>query len=677
MTDGQRRPVGGFLRPSLDRPHTRLSMRGHAKREAIENVTEDGTVMCGICGLVERAPMNGGPAHHPGEAVRLMESALAHRGPDDAGHARGHGFEFGFRRLAILDLTGGNQPLASEDGAVTTVMNGEIYNFRELRVELEKAGHRFRTGTDAEVLPHLYEEYGIDGLKRLRGMFALAVWDSRRETVYLARDPFGIKPLYYAESSVGLLFSSEIRSLLASRLIAPEIRSDALWLYFTFQYVPDPMTLLAGVHKVPPGHYLRWRRGQSDIVAYGAPRGEDWASGEASGPDHLYAGRILEALRDSVQAHLLSDVPVGAYLSSGVDSSLVAALIRARQPVKTFSIGFEGVAPHLDELPVARETAARLETDHHEIRVTARDYETHLLDIVASQEEPVADPSAPALWFLAREARRHVTVVLSGEGADELFGGYPIYHEPLSLAPFGRLSPGLRAALGRVGLRLPTGLPGKSLLERQATPLAERFIGNAYLFSEAEKAQLLTEVPPAHRVPPTTVTGRLYQQVEHLDDTGRMQWIDLNLWLPGDILMKADKMSMAHALELRVPFLDREVFRVAVGLPLAQRVRRGITKYALRQAAAEVLPETIAHRPKLGFPVPYRQWLTGPLQPFVQDLLESSGGTEVDVRYARRLLTVEVPGSAGAARKFWAVLTFLLWRRAVWQEQGLLAACDE
>ncbi|MDA8194132.1 MAG: asparagine synthase (glutamine-hydrolyzing) [Thermaerobacter sp.] len=613
--------------------------------------------MCGICGIVPPP----GDAVDPFVLGRMMQ-AMIHRGPDDAGQWVGGGQALGFRRLSILDLAGGRQPMANESGSVVSVVNGEIYNYRELRDELRRRGHRLHSNSDAEVVPHLFEEGGIAGLTaRLRGMFALALVDRATETLYLVRDHFGIKPLYYSQSGGGLWFASEIKSLLASGRVKPELDLSSLWNYLSFQYVPEPGTMFAGIQKLPPAHYLAFRRGTASLTRYwqAAFRPDDrWTL-----PDLALA--IEERLRDSVRRHMVSDVPRGAYLSSGIDSSAVVALLREREPVDTFSIGFSGRHGEINELSLAAQTAQQLGTRHHEVIVTAERYQAELPRIIRAQEDPIADPSAPALYFLAEEARRYVTVVLSGEGADELFAGYPIYHEPYALRPFAWLPAGMRAAVGRWALRLPPGLKGRGYLERGAEPLEHRFIGNAKMFSDPEKRALLTPAATARATPAAwELTAPYWAPTTGLDPVTRMQTVDCHTWLPGDILMKADKMSMAHSLELRVPFLDVQVFELAATVPERYKVAGGTTKYALREALRPLLPEPLASRPKLGFPIPIRRWIGHEMREFVRDQFASADVLYFNRAMLRDILEAEGPTVINRDRKLWTILVFLLWHRA-------------
>lgn len=614
--------------------------------------------MCGICGVVEPRERS----VDPGALTRMMD-AMAHRGPDDAGVFTRGPVGVGFRRLSILDLAGGHQPMRGEDGQVVSVVNGEIYNYRELREELAARGHRFVSENDAEVVPHLYEEWGIDGVSRLRGMFALAIRDERQDRLYLARDHFGIKPLYYARVGETLLFASEIRSLLASGHLRPSLDAQAVWHYFTFQYVPDPLTMFSGIYRLPPAHYLLFQNGALSLHRYWQLAFHPEASRSFASLAQT-AETIQETLRDSVRRHMVSDVPRGAYLSSGIDSSLVVALMREREDVRTFSIGFSGNHREVNELAAARRIAQALGTEHHEVEVAPREYQDLFPRIVAAQEEPIADPSAPALYFLAREARRHVTVILSGEGSDELFGGYPIYREPGALRPFEWMPAGLRGMVGRVAEALPPGMKGRGYLERGARLLERRFIGNARMFTDDEKRGFLRIADVDGIQDPYSVTDPHYAASARLDAVARMQTVDCHTWLPGDILMKADKMSMAHSLELRVPFLDVAVFEVAARLPVEFRVGRGTTKLALREAARGLLPDEVVTRPKLGFPIPVREWIAADLHDFIRDVFHTVRPAVLDTTYFEGLLNDTDTFVWNRHRKIWTALTFLVWYQA-------------
>lgn len=609
--------------------------------------------MCGVCGFVTNELVVSQ------ENLDNMVDTMIHRGPDDRGIAYFGTTGLGFRRLSILDVNGGHQPMRSEDGSIVTVVNGEIYNFRELRQQLLQKGHRFHSGSDAEVVPHLYEESGIDGLaQNLRGMFAAAVLDRRDGSLHLIRDHFGIKPLYYALTSKGLLFASEIRSLLRSGLIHPTLNERGLWHYLTFQYVPDPETMFAEIHKLPPAHYLSYIRGHASLTRY-------WQLSYR--PDSAWTlpaltEAIHSQLKDSVKRHMMSDVPRGAYLSSGIDSSAIVAFLRQHQQLNTFSIGFSGDHGEVNELEHARQTARLLDTIHHEVIITPEEYLDALPDIIQFQEEPIADPSAPALYFLAREARRQVAVVLSGEGADELFAGYPIYHEPYALKAFDYLPGPIRKSLGQAAELLPASVKGRGYLMRGAQSLEHRFIGNAKMFSEAEKERLVHPDWSRSREPYWVLTAPYYEASRGLDPVSRMQTVDGHTWLPSDILMKADKMSMAHSLELRVPFLDVKVFELAATIPERFKVTAGTTKFALRQSLLPELPTEVAERPKLGFPIPIRHWLDHQMRDFVHDLLTPANTPFFQPLAVQALLNGNQKTIVNRDRKLWTLLVFTLWR---------------
>ncbi len=609
--------------------------------------------MCGICGLIL-----------PGQRVEdtglltVMTDAMVHRGPDDDGHVAWDEIGLGTRRLSIVDVTGGRQPILNEDGTMALVANCEIYNQLDLRRELEAQGHRFSTHSDAEVILHLYEQQGVDGFDRLRGMFAFAIADRRRGRVVVARDPFGIKPLYYAETAQGVVFASELRAVLASGLVERKIDLQGLWQYLTFQYVPDPGTLIEGVHTLPPYHCLT----VSERTAVVSPYGElSFAPDPAISLADATA-EVRSVLRRSVQAHLMSDVPCGAFLSSGIDSSTVVALMREVGPVSTFSVGFEEASVAQSELAEARATAEALGTDHHEVLISPDRYADDLARMVWYQEGPVADPAAPGIFFLTEVARSEVKVLLSGEGADELFGGYPIYREPLSLSALSGLPPALRRQLRGLGMRLPVGMRGRSLLLRGSQTLEERYVGGAKMFSEDAKRALVHWSGSEPPIASTDLTAPVYQRFSDLDGPTRMQQLDLSFWLAGDILMKADKMSMANSIELRVPFLDREVFDVARRLPTQLKLSDGTTKHVLREAMRSIVPQAARLRPKLGFPVPTRQWFKSKLRDRVGAvLLDSDCGGILDKRAVQALWQEHHSTAHDHTRRLYTLLVFHLW----------------
>lgn len=615
--------------------------------------------MCGITGMMcfdNRAISEA--------SLKAMMDVIRHRGPDDAGMWTDPGIGLGFRRLSIIDLKEGHQPLCNEDESVWIVFNGEIYNYQPLRERLIAQGHRFRTHTDTEVIVHLYEEYGEDCVRHLRGMFGFVIWDRARRKLFGARDHFGIKPFYYALDGGRFLFASEIKSLLAADGFDRRLAEASLLQYLTFQYVPEPNTMFEGVSKLPPAHTITVTPdGRVALNRYWDPM---------FAPERRPFAEMVEELRvrlkDSVIHHMHSDVERGCFLSSGIDSTAIAAHMRAIEPIRTFSVGFEG--PN-NETIIAKETAAALGTNHHAKIITERDFFESVPKAVWHQDEPVADPSAIALYHVSQLAREHVTVVLSGEGADELFGGYRIYREPLALRPLGWLPLPLMRLLNRAARLLPGGLTGRNYLLRATTPLEERFLGNAKLFGEDAKRAIAGCDPGllGSYDDPWQVAGRFYAKTKHLDPVTRMQYIDMNLWMPGDILMKADKMTMAHSLELRVPFLDKELFELARAVPADYRLGGGTTKYIFRKAMEGIIPDFILNRPKLGFPVPLRDWLKGARGVDLLDQIRASGIDGIlRVSEAERMLTLHRSGQGDYSRLLWAVYIFALWHRTYLQE---------
>ena len=550
--------------------------------------------MCGIAGFINAR------VEADGAVLQGMLARIAHRGPDGQGVFVQGRAALGHRRLAIIDLDGGPQPMFNEDGRLAVVFNGEIYNYQALTEELTAAGHTFATKSDTEVLLHGWEEWGRDLLPRLRGMFAFALWDRESETLFCARDYFGIKPLYYYEAEDGtLLFASEIKAFLDHPAFEKQLNESQLELYLSFQYSPGEDTFFRGVKKLLPAHCLtldgsglrveRWW--QADFTPELSPT--DWPQ------------TIDETMQDSVAAHKIADVEVAGFLSGGVDSAYITSLAR---PTRCYTIGYaeEGY----DEAAEAAHLARVLGIQNRVRRITPEEFWDAIPAVQYHMDEPLADAAAVALYFLNSEAARDVKVCLSGEGADEFFAGYNIYKEPFTASWYDRRPAGLRRALGAVAQRLPA-VPGVNFLVRRALPLEERYYGNTALMTERQKRRLLRHDYRATL--PFDLARPYWQASAGLDLVTRMQWCDLHLWLAGDILLKADKMSMAHSLELRVPFLDREVFALARRLPPDAKADARQTKKALRAAAARHLPLPSAERKKRGFPVPVRDWLRDPV----------------------------------------------------------------
>ena len=601
------------------------------------------------------------------DAVSGASHLMRHRGPDEPGTWHDGEVVLGFNRLSIIDIAHSHQPLrwgpADSPDRYVLVFNGEIYNYLELRQELAATnGATFHTDGDGEAIIAAYHYWGTDALTRLRGMFAFALWDTVERELLCARDPFGIKPLFMATGPAGTAVGSEKKCLLS---LADDLGIDvgiderAVQHYTVLQYVPEPETLHRGVRRLESGSYARIRPGgRPEVSRYFTPRFA--AKPFTAGTEQSRYDEITAVLEDSVAKHMRADVTVGAFLSGGIDSTAIAALAMRHNPrLITFTTGFEREG--FSEVDVAVASAEAIGARHVTKVVSQAEFVSALPEIVWYLDEPVADPALVPLYFIAREARKHVKVVLSGEGADELFGGYTIYREPLSLKPFNYMPRPLRRSMAKVSAPLPDGMRGKSLLHRGSQTLEQRYYGNARSFSDAQ----LQAVLPGFRADwtHTDVTARVYAESEGWDPVARMQHIDLFTWLRGDILVKADKMTMANSLELRVPFLDPEVFAVASRLPLDQKITRSTTKYALRRALEPVIPAHVLNRPKLGFPVPIRHWLrAGELLDWAYDLTASSGAGElVDTAAVRSMLDEHRTGASDHSRRLWTVLIFMLW----------------
>lgn len=611
--------------------------------------------MCGFVGFIDENDQT----YDHRAAIVAMADAIAHRGPDSEGYFEDGRAALGFRRLAIIDLAGANQPLYNENRSLVLVFNGEIYNYRELRRQLIAAGHAFSTQGDAEVVLHGFERWGAGVLDRLRGMFAFALYDTATGELFCARDAFGIKPLYYAVEGDRILFGSEIKGLLAHPHARRSLNERRLAHWLCMEYLPDEETLFEGVRKLPAGHWLRWRNGRAERGRWFVPR---------FAPD---AGRSLKesaeaieaALRESVAAHAIADVDVGCFLSAGVDSSLVAREAARIMEARTFTIGWgEGRFSELE----AAATFARATGLPNEGRILgAEQFFASVPAVQYAMDEPLPNPSAVPLYHLCAMAAESVKVVLSGEGADELFGGYPYYQECLAFAPYMTVPVPARRALAAAARRLPEGTHGRRFLMRGAHPLPERYIRLEYNFPWAEALDLLApELGARCAAAPTPweLAAPLFAEIK-ADEITAMQTADILTWMQQDILLKADKMSMASSLELRVPFLDREVFALASTLPASQRVGRRETKIALRAAAARTLPQATATMPKQGFVTPLAQWLQEePWHSQVREVLNSERAR----RFFRTdrlnaLLDEHQRGPRSHMKKIWSAYCFLNW----------------
>ncbi|MCI9336077.1 MAG: asparagine synthase (glutamine-hydrolyzing) [Lachnospiraceae bacterium] len=620
--------------------------------------------MCGICGFIEK---NDTPAGE--EILDRMMSSLAHRGPDQGKSWLSGPAALGFRRLAIIDPGGSTQPMANETGDKVLVFNGEIYNYQALRQELLSAGHRFSTQGDSEVLLHGYEEWGENLPEHLRGMFAFAIWDKKAQTLFAARDPFGIKPFYYTVAGGSFIFASEIKGILQHPAYEKRLNTEALEQYLSFQYSVLEKTFFQGISQLLPGHFLTFQRGSASLYPkrYFLPMLTPARSGKRKEKsEEEWINDLDRAVSDSVTAHMTADVEVGTFLSGGVDSSLIAAKFTGD---KTFTVGYGKEDGYYNEIPLARELAGELHLEQHTKRISEKEFWEAVPEVLYYMDEPSGDSSAVALYFLSREASRYVRVVVSGEGSDELFGGYCIYCEPQALHLYQKLPKSLRRRIARMASRLPD-IKGRSFLMRGSMSLEERFIGNANLFTAKERARLLKDKTIA--LSPQAFLEQDYKSAEVLDEASRMQYIDLLHWLPGDILQKADRMSMAHSLELRVPYLDREVFRVAKNLPAACKQKGQVSKYLFRKMAQRHLPESSANRKKLGFPVPLGHFLTSEMgDRAVRKAFDSKAAEKFFNRDAlEELLAGRGCGRGNTNRKLWAVYAFLVWYEIYFPEES-------
>ena len=599
--------------------------------------------MCGICGFTGRLLTSE-------EILENMMNKIIHRGPDSGGKHIDDGVSMGFRRLSIIDLEGGTQPIYNENRDMVITFNGEIYNHQELREDLIAKGHVMGSHADTEVLLHGYEEYGEDLLPKLRGMFAFVIWDSKTKTLFGARDFFGIKPFYYSIQNGNLVYGSEIKSILEYPSFKREVNKEALENYLTFQYSVLPETFFKGVFKLPPAHCFTFKDGKMDIKRYWEPVFE---------PDHTksleqFVDDIDNAMQDSIKKHKISDVEVGSFLSSGVDSSYVAASFHGD---KTFTVGFD----------YAKALSEKIKIDNYNKLISKDEYWDVIGKVQYHMDEPLADPSAIALYFVSQTAAKHVKVSLSGEGADEFFGGYNIYREPHDLLPLTRLPRPVRKAMGAVAKKLPK-VKGRNYLIRGSKDLQERFIGNAFMFQEEEREKILKS--PTGKYHHTVLTRPYYDKVANQDDVTKMQYIDIHFWLIGDILLKADKMSMAHSLEVRVPFLDRKVFDIARTVPTEYKVNKENTKFAMRQAAHRYLPDMVAEKKKLGFPVPIRIWLKeDAYYNRVKAAFESPAAKEFfNTAEIIKYLDEHRAGKADNSRKIWTIYMFLVWHQQFFEQ---------
>lgn len=598
--------------------------------------------MCGFVGYINKEK-------NKQDNIKKMADLIAHRGPDSEGYYTDENIALGFRRLSIIDLDGGSQPIYNSDKTKAIVFNGEIYNYQKLRKELTKKGYKFITKTDTEVILHGYEEYGEKILDKLRGMFAFAIYDIKKKELFAARDFYGIKPFYYTKMDNTFIFGSEIKSFLIHPHFKKELNTKMLEYYLTFQYSAGRETFFKNVYKLMPGHYLKYKDGKLTVKKYyeikfeedNTKTYEEWKKG------------IKEKLKDSVKAHKISDVEVGSFLSSGVDSSYIAA---TSDVDKTFTVGFNN--KKYSEISYAEDLSKKIKTKNINKTITKEEYFKNLPNILYYMDEPLADPSAIALYFVTKIASENVKVSLSGEGADEIFGGYNIYQEPLTASWYYKIPYPIRYSIGALANLFPKKR-GINFLVRRGKKLEDRFVGNAFIFNKHEIKKIMKNKPKTKGF--TELTKPYYDKVKDKDEITKMQYIDFNFWLIGDILLKADKMSMANSLEVRVPFLDRPLIDYASSLPVEFKTDKYRTKKIFRDIASEVLEDKVSSKKKLGFPVPIREWMKEEETYKQIKALFNKDDKFFNTKKIIKLLDDHKKGKADNSRKIWTVYVFLLW----------------
>lgn len=602
--------------------------------------------MCGIAGFM-------GQVENRADVIRNMTEVITHRGPDSDGFFTDDNISMGFRRLSIIDLGAGHQPIYNEDKSLVLTFNGEIYNYKDLRKELIAKGHKFYTDTDSEVLVHGFEEWKEDMLPKLRGMFGFAIYNTKDNSLFIARDFFGIKPMHYTQIGNDFVYASEIKSILEYPKFEKKFNRKALDSYLSFQYAVPPETFFEGVYCLMPGHYLWYKDGEVETTRYFEARfnpDEEMTEEEA-------VDRIEKVFENSVNAHKIADVEVGCFLSSGVDSSYVSTYFADQ---KTFTVGFD-FGEKYNEISWAKNLSEKIGVEHHTHLISSEEFWDAVPTVQYHMDQPLADPSCIALYFVSRLASHYVKVVLSGEGADELFGGYTCYNDPRVFKIYQTIVPHcIRKAIRAICRKLPD-IKGRDYLIRACDKLEERYIGNAFMYDYKQKQELLKDPSIATR--PQDLTRKYYYRCRKYDDVTKMQYLDINMWMVGDILLKADRMSMANSLELRVPFLDKEVFKVASSLPTKLRCNKHNTKYAMRKAAVRHMPEATAEKEKLGFPVPTRVWLRDEKYynvvktKFKGKTAEKFFNTDVLVSW----LDSHFSGKEDNSRRVWTIYMFLVW----------------
>ncbi|MDR0885885.1 MAG: asparagine synthase (glutamine-hydrolyzing) [Clostridiales Family XIII bacterium] len=624
--------------------------------------------MCGYVGFLDgsfdvtKAKETKAKENEAKRNIEKMSNLISHRGPDDEAYYVESPYAVGFRRLSIIDLAGGVQPMTNEDDHLVLVFNGEIYNYKDIRDELQEAGHIFKTQSDTEVLLHAYEEFGEKMFHRIRGMFSFVIYDRKKRELFGARDFFGIKPLYYANFGDTFLFGSEIKGLMAHPAFKKELNERALESYLSFQYSHGSETFFKNVYKMMPGHWFRYSNDMEspEIGRYWTP---EFHSEEGNTLEY-WSDEIENVFDDSVAAHKISDVEVGALLSGGVDSSYIAC---SADVDKTFTVGFETGSKY-NETDAARALSEKIQVKNISKMIQPDEFWDEFPNVQWHMDEPLADPSAVALYFVCKNASEHLKVILSGDGADEIFGGYNIYNEPYSAPLYNKIPFPIRKVIGKIAGIFPAKR-GLNFLVRKGKKLEERFIGNAYIFTENERKRILnikTDAPS-----PASVVKPYFDRVQDKDDATKMQFVDINTWLAGDILLKADKMSMAHSIELRVPFLDRNVMDIASHIPRRYRINGKDTKCAMRHAASRRMHSNWSSKKKLGFPVPTRVWLKE--EKYI-NMIRESFTSKVSTKYFNtnrllKLLDDHIADKADNSRKIWTVYSFLIWHEVFFADQ--------
>ena len=609
--------------------------------------------MCGFAGLYKKIELTQADK----TAVMNMSQSIRHRGPDDCKTYFQKNYAFAFRRLSIIDLEAGVQPFSAFDGKYVGIFNGEIYNYLELREELSKKGYTFSTRSEIETILTLYHDEGPEFIKKLRGMFAIVICDNEKNSMFFGRDPFGIKPFYYRIGKDGISFSSEFKAF----MFDPEMKEyaideSALQSFFTFQYVTEPDTVSPDIKILPAGHYavIDENLTLSPVEYYDArftpQKGISFDEKEK---------KLRDAVMKSVEYHMLSDVPLGSFLSSGIDSAVITAVAAKLCPgIKAFTVAF-GVKEY-SEIENASGISSHLDIEHIKLVAGLEDFLANYEKVIYHLDSPMADPSTVAIYLICKEAARHVKVVLSGEGSDELFGGYKMYKDSVPTSYLCSLPGFLKSAVSGIGKILPKGTPGKNTLMRDVNPIEGRFVGNAFVFTEEQKKAFYKKFDPSVHF--TDRTKPIYDRVQDMDVLTKMQYCDLNTWLKSDILVKGDRLSMGNSLEVRVPYLDKEVFEAAKVLTSSDKLSHGTTKYILRHAFRDLLNEETVMRPKLGYPVPVRLWLKNELYDWARDIITSPYADEfIDKKVVLQMLEDHRAGLRDNYKPLWNIMTFITW----------------